>query len=793
MYICWGDPMELSRFARFFYQPVRPLGKNRSFVTCSNAHWALAKQAATEGTVLLKNDGTLPLEKGSRVCLFGIGAGEFLFGGGGSAEVFPDREITLAQGLQAAADRGEIRFFPDTVEFYVNRTEAIQRADFETQTAGPVVWRRNFHMPLPVLPEELYEKAKAFGGTAVFCLSRFSSEGDDSGDRNGQKGDFYLWDEEQALLDRLYRDFEKVVVVIVSCGPVSTCEYEKANAVLYPMYGGGIAGEAITDILLGKTYPSGHLQHTFAKSLADYPTTAEFHKEKDYVNYEEDIFVGYRYFETFAPEKVAYPFGFGLGYTTFDIKTEAVLEKFTVKLAVTVTNTGNFAGKEVVQAYLTAPQGVLGKAAKVLTAFAKTKELKLGEAQKLSVHFDIREFGSFDDLGKILESAFVLEKGNYIVSVGSNVRDTEKVLEFALAENIICKKCHPYMAPKALPRRLCADGSYEKLPQPPQIPHPIRKSRVKAEMPETEFSLADALAKDRLEEFIATLDTKDMAELLYGHPMQNVSLTGGIGVPTRYGSKDKKKLPLVPTTDGPMGVRARPDRGVLTTFFPCETAVAQTWNLKLAKKLGAALGKETKENNMGIWLAPGVNIHRNPLGGRNFEYYSEDPLTSGLFGVNVVMGVQSQKIVATVKHYCCNNRENGRRVCDSRVSQRALREIYLRSFEIVVKKGKPWALMTAYNPVNGVYSSANWEAINGVLRGEWGFDGVVMTDWWTIPKLEEELHAGGDVKMPESGDGAYTADPAATDPVMLMETGRLDEGAALLSVRRILNMMAKLD
>lgn len=196
---------------------------------------------------------------------------------------------------------------------------------------------------------------------------------------------------------------------------------------------------------------------------------------------------------------------------------------------------------------------------------------------------------------------------------------------------------------------------------------------------------------------------------------------------------------------------------------------------------------------MGIWLAPGVNIHRNPMGGRNFEYYSEDPLTSGLMAAACIRGVQSQNIAATVKHFCCNNRENGRRICDSRVSQRALREIYLRSFEIAIKKGKPWALMTAYNPVNGNHSSANYEAINGVLRSEWGYDGVVMTDWWTVPKLEEELHAGGDVKMPESGPGDYTADPKDTDPVMLMKTGRLDRGAVIASVRRILQLMAKLD
>lgn len=786
--------MKLSRFARFLYQPVLPLGKNRSFVTCSPAHWRLAKDTATEGTVLLKNNGTLPLKKGCKVCLFGIGAGEFLFGGGGSAEVFPDREITLADGLQAAASRGEIEFFPNTVEFYVNQIKAIHKDAFEAQTESPVVWRRGFHTPLPVLPEELYRRAKAFGGTAIFCISRFSSEGDDNGDRTGEEGDFYLWDEEQALLDRLYKDFDNVIVVINSCGPVSTREYEKAGAVLYPLYGGGIAGEALTDILLGKAFPSGHLQHTLAYDIADYPSTAGYHGEKHYVNYTEDIFVGYRYFETFAPEKVAYPFGFGLGYTTFAVSTTAAaLEKNTVKLAVNVKNTGSHPGKEVVQAYLTAPQGKLGKAKKVLTAFGKTKELKPGEEARLNLRFDIREFGSFDDLGKLLESAFILEKGTYTVCVGTNVRDTEPVLDFTLDSDIICKKCHAYMAPKDLPERLTADGSYEKLPAPKELPHPIRRSRVKAEKPEKDFSLAQALETGRMEEFIATLTDEDTGALLHGHPMTNVSLTNGIGIPPRHTSQDKKQIPLVPTSDGPSGVRARPGRGVNTTFFPCETTMGQTWNLGLLKRLGTALARETKENNIGIWLAPGLNIHRSPLCGRNFEYYSEDPLCSGLLAAACITGVQSQNIAATVKHYCCNNRENDRRFVDARVSQRALREIYLRGFEIAVKKARPWALMTAYNPVNGTPANANWEAINGILRGEWGYDGVVMTDWWVLSNLEDEVHAGGDIKMPESTNGPYGHGPAVCDPVQLMQEGKLDRGAVLASARRILNLMAKLD
>ena len=435
--------MKLSRHARFLYQPCLPLGKNGKLVTNSPAHWRLAKEAAIEGTVLLKNDGALPLKKDSKVCIFGIGAGEYLCGGGGSGKVFADREITLADGLQAAADRGDIEFFPDTVTYSQAQVQKIlDKAHEEHPTSASFsAWRRGFHMPLIELPEELYQKAVAFGDTAVFCVSRYSAEGDDGGDRNGEKGDFYLWDEEQALLDRLYQDFDKVIVVINSCGPVSTREYDKANAVLYPLYGGGIAGEAVTDILVGKAYPSGHLQHTLAFDMADYPSTAGFHDEKYYVNYTEDIFVGYRYFETFAPEKAAYPFGFGLGYTTFSVKTtEAVLEKNTVKLTVNVKNTGNFPGKEVVQAYLTAPQGILGKAKKVLTAFQKTKELQPGQEQILNLHFDIREFGSFDDLGKILESAFILEKGEYTVWVGNNVRDVEQVLTFTLSDNIICKK-----------------------------------------------------------------------------------------------------------------------------------------------------------------------------------------------------------------------------------------------------------------------------------------------------------------------------------------------------------------
>lgn len=789
----------MKKHARFLYQPMRPLGKNNKIVTGCNAHWQLCKEAAAEGTVLLKNDGTLPLKEGTKISLFGLGAGDFIFGGGGSGVVVTDRLVTLREGLQAAADRGEIAYFPETADFYYNAiTDLTEQKHRELPTVGQYsTWRRNHQMELPELPAELYEKAKAFGGTAVFCLSRYSAEGDSGGDRKGGKGDFYLWDAEKQLLDKLCKDFENVVVVLNTCGPVSTAEYaenDRIGAVLYPMYSGGVAGEALTELLLGKRAPSGHLQDTFARELTDYPSTPGFHDDTYYVNYSEDIFVGYRYFETFAPEKVIYPFGYGLSYTTFSVKQQsAALEKNTVRVSVEVKNTGSCPGKELVQLYLTAPQGKLGKASKVLTAFQKTKRLQPGESQVLKLSFDIREFGSFDDLGKIYESAFILEKGEYIVWVGVNVRDTEKALSFTLDKDIICKKCHSYMAPRALEERLTASGAYEKLPFAEKVPHPAKGRLCKAE-DKGRFPFVQALKENRLEEFLATLSDAEIVELLHGHPMANGSNTCAMGHNPRDERQDVRQIPLVPTADGPAGLRIRAGRGnIPPTFFPCATVVAQSWNLNLAKRLGAAGAAEVKENNIGIWLTPALNIHRNPKCGRNFEYYSEDPLTSGLFAAATVKGIQSMGISACIKHFCANNRENDRRLVDSRVSQRALREIYLRGFEIAIKKADPWMLMTSYNPVNGEQASKNWEAINGILRGEWHYEGAVCTDWRVLSNLEEELWAGSDIKMPFPVTDFYEKAPTEFDPVKMMADGTISRAAAVSAARRVLQMIGKLD
>lgn len=769
----------MKRFGRFIHQPVLPMGKDGRLVTGCKAHRNLSKDIAAEGTVLLKNDGVLPLAEGTKVCPFGDGFSGFLFGGGGAGWVESKDLVSITDALAKANAENQLNVFSPLLEMYL--AAKIDLADISAN------WSPDMQIPeFPVVSEELYQQAKAFGGVALFCISRFSGESN-TNDRSGQEGDYLLTPPEKMLLDRLCKDFEKVIVILNVCGPVSTLHFKEnpsVCAVLYSMFGGGAGGEALCEMLTGKRYPSGHLQDTLAERIEDYPSTANFSQFRDHVDYEEDIFVGYRYFETFAPKKVVYPFGFGLSYTSFQVACKTALkEKNTVKITASITNTGNFPGKEVAQVYLSAPQGKLGKAAKVLTAFCKTKELQPGESCPVNLSFDLRDFGSFDDLGKIRRSAFILEAGSYTVHLGVNVRDCESILTFNLDEDIICRQCHSFMAPEKLQRRLTADGSYEVLPTPPPHKQSIHTYCCKAEA-ET-ITLPQALEDKKLDAFLAGMTNEQLGHLLYGHPMMNVSNTCGIGAPLLDRHPDPE-IPLIPTADGPAGFRASFHTDINATFFPCATVVAQTWQPKLAEKMGKAIAQEVKENNTGIWLAPALNIHRNPMCGRNFEYYSEDPLVSGIMAAACVKGVQSQKIAATIKHFCCNNKETNRLNSDSRVSERALREIYLRGFEIAVKKAKPWAVMTAYNLVNGQRSSSNYDAISGILLGEWKYSGLVMTDWGAYSTIVEDINAGSHVKMPVSISGGSTA---LFDFENAVAEGTLKREQLLYSAKKVLEFM----
>ena len=520
--------------------------------------------------------------------------------------------------------------------------------------------------------------------------------------------------------------------------------------------------------------PSGKLTDTFAGTLEDYPSSESFHESLDYVNYEEDVYVGYRYFESFpqAKEKVIYPFGYGLSYTAFEISTKDLkVEEDKVKVKAEVINLGKRAGKEVVQVYYSAPQGKLGKPALELAAFEKTRLLAPGESQMMLLEFPVSSMASFDDMGKISRSAYVLEAGNYSFYVGNSAENLEKWgKSWDLEEDRIICQLTSKAAPYHLPKRLTGDGSYEMLPEREQEREPLGLpaqdmdllegmepadrgygQMLRKEMKASEKHQLKEVAEGKLglEEFMEQLSDTDLAELLGGQPNTGVANTYGMGNLREYG------VPNVMTADGPAGLRIQPQCHVYTTAWPCATMLACTWNTELVEEVGAAGASEVKENNIGIWLTPAMNIHRSPLCGRNFEYYSEDPLVAGKMGAAMVRGIQSQHIAASVKHFACNKKE-----------------------------ADPWTIMSSYNLINGQRASENKELLTGILREEWGFKGIVTTDWWTRGEHYKEAKAGNDIKM-----GCGYPDRL----LMALEKGLISREEIKICARRILEMILKLD
>lgn len=791
------------RFSRFLYQPCIPLGKDGRRVTASKEHIELSRRAATEGMVLLKNEGeALPLKYGERIALFGSGSLDYIKGGGGSAGVYTPYVRNIYEGMKIKEKEGKVHLFHALSLFYEAfvkdhnertldiRTKAVQSAwayDAACQAEKEREVARihfKYKMPEPRIPDDLFEEAVRAADTAIVVLSRFSAE---AWDRSSEKGDFYLTDDEQALIDRVTGSFEKVVVVLNVGGMIDSewfGHHDGVQSVLLAWQAGTEGGLAMCDILCGDVNPSGKLTDTFAKSFDDYPSSAGYNESDDYVDYNEDIFVGYRYFETMpgAAQRVNYPFGFGLSYTTFSISgISASDDGERITVTATVTNTGAVAGKEVVQVYYSAPQGILGKPAKELGAFQKTKLLCPGESQTLAMSFKIADMASFDDLGKLQKSAFVLEQGNYQIFVGTSVADCEKVADYSYVVQEayrVTEQLSSLCAPVALKERMLADGTMEALPLGEvKKEYPVHEANT-AKAPDEPVLFEHVGIKITLDEFIAQLTDDELMELVGGGPNSGVSNT------YTFGGLERLGIPYVPTGDGPAGLRLKEECGIATTAWPCGTLLACTWNPEVVQEVGAAGAEELKENNLAVWLTPALNIHRNPLCGRNFEYYSEDPLVSGKIAAAMVRGIQSQKIAASVKHFACNNKEINRMFSDSHVSERALREVYLKGFEICVKESDPWTVMTSYNILNGVQTSENCELIDGILRGDWGFKGMVTTDWGRKNDPVIEVKAGNDMKMHRG----YPEDLKAA-----MEDGRLTRADLETCVRRILNTYLKFD
>ena len=804
----------MKNWIRYFYQPGLPVGKDGTRVTGSKEHIELSRRAAAEGMVLLKNEGnTLPLAAGRRVAVFGKACIDYVKGGGGSGDVTVAYKHNLMDGLRIKEAEGKVSLYEPLAAYYKQETEKQYQEGHEPGMVAE-----------PEVPAELLKGAKVFTDTAIVTICRFSGENwdrtigtDDVADNPFQsdkgrifvkrsselfeRGDFYLSDAEQRMVETVKENFAHVIVVMNVGGMVDSSWFagdDRIASVLMAWQGGMEGGLAAADILVGDITPSGKLVDTFAKRLEDYPSSAHFHDSLYHVDYTDDIYVGYRYFETIpgAAENVNYPFGFGLSYTTFSVvQKQSEMAEDGLRLSVEVTNIGNAEGKEVIQLYVSAPQGLLGKPVKELKAYAKTRLLKPGERQMVILFVPIESMASYDDYGKVQKSAYLLEKGTYTFWVGTSVRELEKVsAEYELKENVIVCQLSEKCASNMLKERLCADGTWETLPTdetavriskydnqetPPmgacgrEIPgKPWGKITVLPQFSEV------AKGKMTLEEFLDLLSLEDMIELLCGQPNTGAANTFGFGNLPQYG------VPNVMTADGPAGLRIRPECQVYTTAFPCATQLASSWNEELVEQVGKAGALEVLENNMGVWLTPAMNIHRSPLCGRNFEYYSEDPLVAGRMGASMVRGIQSRHVAASVKHFCCNNKETARTESDSRVSERALREIYLKGFEIVVKEADPWTIMSSYNIVNGQRVSENRELLTDILREEWGFDGIVTTDWWNHGEQYLEVKAGNDVKM-----GCGYPKRLRKD----CEEGRVSEEEIRTCAKRMLELILKVD
>lgn len=805
----------MKKWTRVNYQPNLPLEPGK-YLTASKEHIALSKEAALEGMVLLKNEKqTLPLAAGSRIALFGKGSFDYVKGGGGSGDVYTAYVRNLYEGLKMQKD---ITLYEPLSDFYRENV----KAQYDKGSAPGMTVE-------PQVPEDLAKGAKAFADTAVITISRFSGEGWDrsSVEYNGEynpwetettmpqisgeifpDGDFYLTKAEQEMIQTVKNQFEKIVIVLNIGGVIDTSWIkadDKISSALLAWQGGMEGGLATAELLCGKANPSGKLPDTFAGSIDDYPSTEKFHESVEYVDYTDDIYVGYRYFLTIpgAAEKICYPFGFGLSYTDFMVEAQNVnLTDTNVTIYAKVTNTGKCEGKEVVQVYYSAPQGQLKKPAKELAVFAKTRSLKPGESQVLTLIIEKSSMASYDDLGKIQKSAYILEKGTYDIYLGTSSANVAELKEasFVLEDNQIVEQLESKCAPTSLEKRMLSDGTYEELPLTEandlnsciftkMIPG-TEEAIVPATRGREQYMMLDAIPKGTktlsavaegtatLEEFVAQLSDDDLIHLLGGQPNLGVANTFGIGNLPEYG------VPNIMTADGPAGLRIDPHCGICTTAWPCATLLAATWNTALVEKVGIAGGEEVKENNIAVWLTPAVNIHRNPLCGRNFEYYSEDPYLAGKMGAAMVRGIQSCHVAASVKHFACNNKETNRKHCDSRVSERALREIYLKGFEIIVKESDPWVIMSSYNAINGYRASENHELLEDILRDEWGFNGMVTTDWWTRAEHYKEILAGNDVKMacgfPDRVKEA-------------MEKGALNRADLEHCAKRVLELILKID
>ena len=711
--------------------------------TENEAMRAACRAAAAEGIVLLKNDGVLPLARGKETAFFGRVQNDWFYVGYGSGgDVNAPRRVSPMDAVRA---REDIRYNRELAETY--RSWSSANVPFEGVWG---MWPTCFdEMPIS---GDAVRTAAATSSQAVVFIGRAMGE---SMDNQPKKGYYYLTSEEKRLLDLVTSVFARTVVVI-DAGSILDMSWvrrygDKIGAVLYAFQGGMESGSALMDVLYGDVCPSGKLTDTIALRYEDYPAARNFGRASHNC-YREDIYVGYRYFETFARDRVMYPFGFGLSYTTFALDSAFRCEDGKWIVETVVRNTGSCSGAEVVQIYVNPPQGKLGKPLRNLAAFRKTRLLEPGQSQTLRFEIDPAGVASYDDSSATGHPfCYVLEAGAYEIYAGTDVRSASRIGVWSVPELTVTQKLTSQAGPAAAFKRMRpapgSDGGFvpvfEAVPRRSGSP----REDILAHLPDAVPMTGDRGIRFRdvcegradLNSFIAQLDIAELDAITRGEggmnsPFGTEGNAGMLGGTTE--SLRSKGVPTIITTDGPSGIRI----SRYASLLPCGTALACSWNPDMVERLGVLFGREMAEKGSDILLGPGMNIHRDPMCGRNFEYYSEDPHLTGKMAAAMVRGIQSNPGRSVCpKHFACNNQEWMRSKNDSRLSERALREIYLRGFEICVKESSPLTLMTSYKKINGVWGHYHYELVANVLRGEWGYDGLVITDWWMQPCTDPDF------------------------------------------------------
>ena len=909
-------------------------GKKPGTITSQELeHTQIVREVAARGMVLMENDGTLPLEKGAKIALYGSGAKNTEFSGLGAASFVSREEVSILEGLEQAGiivtSKEYLERYAEMIreqeDAYYGRLRGFLKESLITAVVemygDPLVLGAQ-----PIISREDLEKSSE-AEIAVYVISRTAGEG---ADRCLTEGDYYLSNEEKENLRILSENFNKLIVLLNIGSQIDTTyirNLPNLSAMVFVGQAAGLTGLAVADVLTGKITPEGKFVDTWAEKYEDYPNALNYgamNGNLDDEYYTEGIYVGYRYFDSFGI-KPAYPFGYGLSYTDFEIRTGNILkESGNLLVEAYVKNTGSqYAGREVVQVYVSAPKGELEKPYQELKGFQKTRLLKPGETQTVQIEIELKSLASYNE-GK---AAWVLETGDYLIRVGNSSRNTSVAAMVQVKEEIICEQC----------RNLCQDET-ELQEMTTETVNSVSKLKDRKEtevidnvcenLEESENAVAcnvdknsnentqlettpevnvsqviEVFAQDidytcniyrtplweqsefgenrksfspesdtsnngnssgilqftdvvnghlSLDDFVNSLTAQEMCYLCVGNAGDEEATF------VSYGSKNTKTdaiIPMAPGTcdttrtmiesrgipnmhmsDGGGGLRVLPQfevdkegnlltEGVISvrnvdkiiggdyiqdrvnhdvyeqymTGLPIATMLAQTWDRDCWRKCGEIEGKEMQMTHVELWLAPSMNIHRNPLCGRNFEYYSEDPVITGECGATVTRAIQKFRYAGvTIKHFACNNQEDNRHATNAHVSERALREIYLKGYEIAVKTAHPAAMMTSYNLVNGTHSANHYELLTSLLRDEWGFDGMVMTDWGTTSSGDNDkrkykastccgcIRAGNDLIMPGAKadiDSLYHS----------VQTGEISLEELRICSKRILRTMLRLE